>query len=127
MRLGIVMSGGGARGSYEVGVLSYLFTDFARHYGRAPSFDVCSGTSVGAVNCTALAASAHDPAPGIRQLADVWLDQQLSDVLHFNLRQATRLYRVWLGGGTPAGIFDPRPLARLISQRIPRMLCTKSS
>ena len=89
--LGIVMSGGGARGSYEVGVLSYLFTDFARYYKRTPNFDVVSGTSVGAVNCTALAASAHDPAEGIRQLADFWLGQSLSDVLHFNVRQGNGL------------------------------------
>lgn len=118
-RFGIVMSGGGARGAYEVGVLSYLFREFPQRFGRAPHFDVISGTSVGAVNSTALAASANDPATGMMLLADVWLNQALSDVLHFNLRQATRLYRVWLGGGVAAGIFDPRPLAKLISHKIP--------
>jgi len=116
---GIVMSGGGARGAYEVGVLGYLFREFPQRYGRAPRFDVVSGTSVGAVNSTALAATANDPATGMMLLADVWLNQSLSDVLHFNFRQATRLYRVWLGGGVAAGIFDPRPLAKLISHKIP--------
>jgi NTE family protein len=116
---GIVMSGGGARGSYEVGVLNYLFGEFARHFGRSPQFDVISGTSVGAVNGTALAATANDPAPGMRLLASVWLEQTLSDVMRLDLRQVPRLYRVWLGGGMPAGIFDARPLARLISHRIP--------
>jgi len=113
------MSGGGARGAYEVGVLGYLYREFPRRYGFTPHFDVISGTSVGAINSTALAATANDPATGMMLLADVWLGQQLSDVLHFNLRQATRLYRVWLGGSTAAGIFDPRPLAKLISSRIP--------
>lgn len=113
------MSGGGARGAYEVGVLSYLFGDFTRHYKRAPGFDVVSGTSVGAINGTALASTVHDPEAGIRLLADVWLNQSLSDVLHFNVRQATRLYRVWSGGTHPAGVFDPRPLSRVISQQIP--------
>jgi len=116
---GIVMSGGGARGAYEVGVLNYLYREFPQRYGRAPHFDVISGTSVGAVNSTALAATANDPATGMMLLADVWLNQNLSDVLAFNLRQATRLYRVWLGGGVAAGIFDPRPLAKLISHKIP--------
>jgi NTE family protein len=116
---GIVMSGGGARGAYEVGVLGYLYREFPQRYGRAPHFDVISGTSVGAVNSTALAATVNDPATGMMLLADVWLNQNLSDVLHFNLRQATRLYRLWLGGGVAAGIFDPRPLAKLISHRIP--------
>jgi NTE family protein len=117
--IGIVMSGGGARGAYEVGVLNYLYREFPRKYGRAPHFDVVSGTSVGAVNSTALAATINDPGTGMMLLADFWLNQQLSDVLHFNLRQATRLYRVWLGGSAAAGVFDPRPLAKIISHKIP--------
>ncbi len=119
MTTGIVMSGGGARGSYEVGVLNYLYGEFARHFGRMPHFDVICGTSVGAVNGTALAATTNDPTPGMRLLAGVWLEQTLSDVMRLDLRQIPRLYRVWLGGGMPAGIFDSRPLARLISHRIP--------
>ncbi|MDH5673039.1 MAG: patatin-like phospholipase family protein [Myxococcales bacterium] len=115
----IVMSGGGARGAYEVGVLGYLFREFSQRLGRTPHFDFYSGTSVGAVNSTALAATINDPATGMALLTDIWLNQDLSDVLAFNLRQATRLYRVWLGGGSASGIFDPRPLSRLISQKIP--------
>jgi NTE family protein len=119
MTTGIVMSGGGARGSYEVGVLTYLYGEFSRHFGRSPSFDVISGTSVGAVNGTALAATANDPVGGMRLLANVWLEQALSDVMRLDLRHLPRLYRLWLGGGMPAGLFDSRPLARLISYRIP--------
>lgn len=117
--LGIVLSGGGARGAYEVGVLGYIYGEMRRRVGRTPRFDVVSGTSVGAVNGTALAAWAHDPEPGLAELASVWLDQEMSDVLHFNMGQLTKLYRVWVGGGAPAGIFDSRPLARKISHRIP--------
>ena len=113
------MSGGGARGSYEVGVLTYLYGEFTRHFGHAPTFDVISGTSVGAVNGTALAATANDPVAGMRLLANVWLEQALSDVMRLDLRHLPRLYRLWLGGGMPSGLFDSRPLARLISYRIP--------
>ncbi|HKP60195.1 MAG TPA: patatin-like phospholipase family protein [Polyangiales bacterium] len=119
MTTGIVMSGGGARGSYEVGVLTYLYGEFTRHFGHAPTFDVISGTSVGAVNGTALAATANDPVAGMRLLANVWLEQALSDVMRLDLRHLPRLYRLWLGGGMPSGLFDSRPLARLISYRIP--------
>jgi NTE family protein len=119
MTTGIVMSGGGARGAYEVGVLNYLYGDFAQHFGRFPVFDVISGTSVGAVNGTALAATANDPTAGMRLLASVWLEQALSNVMRFDLRQLPRLYRLWLGGSMPVGLFDSRPLARLIGYRIP--------
>ena len=98
MTTGIVMSGGGARGSYEVGVLNYLYGEFAQHFGRNPVFDVISGTSVGAVNGTALAATANDPTAGMRLLASVWLEQALSDIMRIDLRHLPRLYRLWLGG-----------------------------
>jgi NTE family protein len=119
MTTGIVMSGGGARGSYEVGVLNYLYGEFAQHFGRSPVFDVISGTSVGAVNGTALAATANDPTAGMRLLASVWLEQALSDVMRIDLRHVPRLYRLWMGGSMPSGLFDARPLARLIGYRIP--------
>ncbi len=48
--LGLVLSGGGARGAYEVGVLEYIFSEFADAKGNAPKVDLISGTSVGAVN-----------------------------------------------------------------------------
>jgi NTE family protein len=47
-RTAIVLSGGGARGAYEAGVLSYVFEKI---YPRLPGFefDIVSGTSVGAI------------------------------------------------------------------------------
>ncbi|MBN1652484.1 MAG: patatin-like phospholipase family protein [Deltaproteobacteria bacterium] len=116
---GIVLSGGGARGAYEVGVLGYLFGAFSRRVGDTPGFDVFNGTSVGAVNATALASTAHDPVRGVEILSKVWLEQNLSDVLHFNLRQAARIYRVISGGDDPSGIFDPRPFTKLVTHKIP--------
>ena len=125
MTTGIVMSGGGARGSYEVGVLNYLYGEFSQHFGRHSRTSMSiSGTSVGAVNGTALAATANDPTAGMRLLANVWLEQALADVMRLDLRHVPRLYRLWLGGGMPAGLFDSRPRARLIGYRIPwRQLC----
>lgn len=117
--LGIVLSGGGARGAYEVGVLSYLFGDFARRYGRYPHFDIICGTSVGAVNGAALASVSHEPAAGVELLRNVWLKQTFNAVFRFGIKQASSLYRVWLGGPHPTGFFDSRPLARTISHEIP--------
>lgn len=117
--LGIVMSGGGARGAYEVGVLGYLYGDFVRRHRRTPRFDVMSGTSVGAINCVALASSSHDPQAGMKLLSDVWSGPALSNVFQFSLRQAPRLYRVWMGGSRPVGLFDAAPLGKIVSHEIP--------
>src|SRR5205814_7157952 len=76
-RIALVMSGGGARGPYEVGVLSALMPELERR-GEKPSIVV--GTSVGAFNAAFVAASAHRPAvealeDGIRYWHElVWTD-----------------------------------------------------
>ena len=46
----MILSGGGARGAYEVGVLSYIFDDLTRMRGAPPRIDILCGTSVGAIN-----------------------------------------------------------------------------
>ncbi|HUH80919.1 MAG TPA: patatin-like phospholipase family protein [Solirubrobacteraceae bacterium] len=58
-RTALVLSGGGARGAYEVGVLSVLLPELEAR-GERPSILV--GTSVGAINAAALASTAHLPA-----------------------------------------------------------------
>ena len=58
-RVAIVLSGGGARGAYEAGVLSYLFEHIYPKLGDDFHFDILSGTSVGAIHAAYMAASAH--------------------------------------------------------------------
>jgi NTE family protein len=59
MSVALVLSGGGARGAYEIGVLSVLLPELERR-GERPTIVV--GTSVGAFNAAFLAATAHRPA-----------------------------------------------------------------
>ena len=119
MTLGVVLSGGGARGAYEAGVLGYIFGELPRVSGPPAQYDVVCATSVGAVNGTFLAGVAHDPGPGLDRLLDVWRDLELEHVLQFGIRQAVGLHRVLLGGGSARGIFDARPLAELVLRVIP--------
>ena len=58
----LVLSGGGARGAYEVGILRYLREELPRRLGFMPRIDIVCGTSVGAINAAFMAASAEDPA-----------------------------------------------------------------
>ena len=58
-RIGLVLSGGGARGAYEAGVMSVLGPALDQR-GERPSIYI--GTCVGAVNATYQAAAAHLPA-----------------------------------------------------------------
>ncbi len=49
-RVGLVLSGGGARGAYEAGVLAHLFEAIYPQLRPGFEFDVISGTSVGALH-----------------------------------------------------------------------------
>jgi NTE family protein len=119
-RVAMILSGGGARGAYEVGVLSYVLDSFARVRGAPPRIDILCGTSVGAINACFLAAHLSDPTLGIRRLCDLWTELNLARVLGFGLKQAMSMHRVVLGGGSQAaGLFDVSPMTRLIEREIP--------
>jgi len=116
--VGIILSGGGARGAYEVGALHYVFHDLVQRRGRAPKLSVIAGTSVGAVNATFLASTAEDFPRGLDHLVDLWTRLQLADVMSFGFKQATGLHRVLLGGTRARGIFDASPLVKLVSEGV---------
>ncbi len=117
-RLAIVLSGGGARGAYEVGVLSYLFDELTRARGRGLQVDIVCGTSVGAINSAYLAAHLTDPRYGVRRLVELWENLRLEQVLGFSFAHARRLPRL-LTGGAAGGLFDVSPMARLVRKEIP--------
>lgn len=58
--LALVLSGGGARGAYEAGVIHYIRTMLPPEISRKRRFDVLCGSSVGAINICILASQAHD-------------------------------------------------------------------
>jgi len=102
----VVLSGGGARGAYEAGVLAYLFEELPRLLGKPVHFDIVTGTSVGAVHATFLAAHA-DQAGAADRLREVWFSLSLERV--FGPRAAADMVRLplrLLGFGSPLA---PRP------------------
>jgi NTE family protein len=75
-KIGLVCSGGGARGAYEAGVIRYL-----REELQAPvRFDVLCGTSVGAMTACFLATTMDQPKTQGRDLADLWAGLSLERV-----------------------------------------------
>lgn len=117
-RLAIVLSGGGARGAYEVGVLSYLLDELRATRQKRLQVDVICGTSVGAINSAALAASMTEQQAGIRHLVKLWENLTMDRVLGFGWRQAANLTGM-LGNGIATGLVDPSPMARLIRRQVP--------
>jgi len=89
-RRAIVLSGGGARGAYEAGVLRYILDDLPEQLGHAPRFDLISGTSVGAIHACYLAATADRSRAG-SMLARIWERMQFSEIVGGPTREMLRL------------------------------------
>jgi len=69
-----VLSGGGARAAYQVGVLEAI-ADIRKAAGvsrRSNPFPIITGTSAGAVNAAALACGADDFDTTVRRMVEVW-------------------------------------------------------
>jgi NTE family protein len=80
---GIVLSGGGARGAYEAGVVAGIMEVLRPK--RAP-FDVLCGTSVGALNAAYLASHAHMPDMNAAGLISQWQSLELNRHLKLDMR-----------------------------------------
>ena len=79
MKVALVLSGGGARGAYEIGALSVLLPALEAR-GERP--EIVVGTSVGAFNTAFYAANAHRPAAdSMADAAAFWSRQRWDDVL----------------------------------------------
>lgn len=68
---GLVCSGGGARGSYQVGVLKYIHENFC-HDNHSP-FQIFTGASCGSLNTSFYAAHSYDARQSRLKLEDLWL------------------------------------------------------
>lgn len=72
--LALVLSGGGARGAYEAGVLHYIRTMMPDEVSKRKRFDIICGSSIGAINACHLAATSHDLIYQGRRIYQLWQD-----------------------------------------------------
>ena len=127
----LIMSGGGARGAYEAGVLSYVLDELPRRLGRPVRFQILTGTSVGAIHACYVAATLGRPHAG-RGLIDVWRSLEVRGVYQVGVSDVVGIPLRLLGlagrrtvppeGGIPerlSGLLDTLPLERLVSESIP--------
>ncbi len=99
---GVVLSGGGANGAYEVGVLKALAAGASPGTGFQPiDPGIYTGTSVGAYNATYMASRPGRPAGEVvAELERIWLER-IADTLE---RCGNGVYRL---RGAPFQFFDP--------------------
>jgi NTE family protein len=121
--VGLVLSGGGARGAYEAGVVSVLLPELERR-GDRPR--VILGTSVGAINAAYLASCAHlEAETAVEGLLARWGELEPGLVVRPVVGvQATLTAARYAGEvlGVPGvnleGLLDPSPLGRTLDRWI---------
>jgi len=117
--IGLVLSGGGARGAYEVGVLLHVARN---HPDLLERMTVVTGSSVGAVNAAFLASHGMDPA-SVERLAQVWRRLELDKLIAVAPLSAIKmigtapLRLLRTGIKSPAtGLIDASGLWRLVAK-----------
>lgn len=121
---GLILSGGGARAAYQVGVLAAI-ADLLPESAENP-FEVIVGTSAGAINAVSLACGALDFQQAIRKLTSVWQSFRTDLVYRTDwwgvLRQAGRFigqHLLGLGRGlAPVALLDNSPLRDLLLKEL---------
>jgi len=124
-KVGLVLTGGGARAAYQVGVLRAI-VEIVPDNTRNP-FPIICGTSAGAINATSIAVSAGNFAEGVRQLENVWTNFHVNQiyrsdfmgVMRNTLRCMVSLVSTKYGQHKAISLLDNSPLEALLRERIP--------
>ncbi|MGI9287200.1 MAG: patatin-like phospholipase family protein [Pseudomonadales bacterium] len=124
MKTGLVLSGGGARGAYQVGVLKAI-ADLRPKHAHNP-FSVISGTSSGAINAVALAASANNFRLAVMKVERIWKNLHVDMVYRSRHRDIAvsmgrlvgSLFNEGIGRRRPVALLNNDPLRDLLSHVI---------
>ena len=128
---GLVLTGGGARAAYQVGVLKAI-AQIRREAGVTGGnpFPVIAGTSAGAINAAALACNADDFEASVAGLCHVWENFRAEQVYRSDSIGVIRTGARWLTmmslgwviarwrRARPRSLLDNSPLAGLLERLV---------
>jgi NTE family protein len=123
-KTGLILSGGGARAAYQVGVLKAIHRILPK--GHYNPFDVISGTSAGAINGVALASYAENYRIGIKHLERIWMHFSCDQIYRTDFLGVSnglmRMMRSLIIGrrfkNDPVSLLDNKPLRDLLNEAI---------
>ncbi len=120
----LILSGGGARASYQVGVLKAVSDILPDLHNPFP---IICGTSAGAINAAAMAAHPGEFRRAVRDLARTWQGLEIEQVFKVGWRAqvggafkvVASLLNEGVGKGRPVALLDNSPLRETLSSVIP--------
>jgi len=113
----LVLSGGGARGAYQVGVLQGI-SEILKKEKIEPPFRILSGTSAGAINTAKLASTTKDFHSAVAELVQLWAKIKTDQVFKTDIMSLNTLGLGALLGKkkTFNSLLDTSPLKNLIDK-----------
>jgi len=119
--LALVLTGGGARAAYQVGVLRFLAS---RYPAFAPR--LLTGVSAGGIIATHLASRSGDIPASVAQLSAIWQSLRIEDVFQVETSDLAAQVMRWglrlLSGGAPAprarSLVDTAPLRETLRRTL---------
>lgn len=123
-KTGLILSGGGARAAYQVGVLKAINKILPRDLCNP--YEIISGTSAGAINGVALATFADNHRIGVRHLERIWSNFECGQVYRTDFvgvsKSLAKLARALVIGrvfkNDPVSLLDNTPLRKLLKEVI---------
>lgn len=124
-KIGLILSGGGARAAYQVGVLKAIAQIVPRN--SPLPFPILCGTSAGSINALTLAIHADKFRGGVKRLCYVWGNFHIDQVfktdtpvlLSSSVRWLATMLLRGMGSKNPVALLDRSPLNELLRTYLP--------
>ncbi|WP_274166066.1 patatin-like phospholipase family protein [Enterovibrio gelatinilyticus] len=121
-KIALLLSGGGARAAYQVGVMKAISEWYPRVH--ASPFNIYCGTSAGALNATSLACHTSCFRLGVKKLSWLWsnlhtkhvFESSYQGMIHHLGKQAFARAQARYHCAPPFGLLDNRPLRNLLNK-----------
>lgn len=121
-KTGLILTGGGARAAYQVGVLKAV-RELLPQPEKNP-FAILCGTSAGAINAATLAVFADNFDAAVGNLLEVWENFRARHVYRSDPLGVARVGARWLAAlmllsrTSPVSLLDSSPLAEMLSRNL---------
>jgi len=121
-RAGLVLTGGGARAAYQVGVVKAV-RDILGNPVKNP-FPILCGTSAGAINAATLAVCADNFTRGVGNLLEVWENMHCAHIYRTDAWSIMKSGARWLAAmmlvsrHNPVSLLDNAPLRAMLERNL---------
>ena len=126
-RIALILTGGGARAAYQVGVLKAI-AEFLPRRAHSP-FPIICGTSAGAINAATLAVNAGNFSMGVQYLVNTWKSFHANQIYRTDALGVFNNTVLWIVGLifsaiginklTKVSLLDNSPLVELLEKMLP--------